>query len=271
MPKVAAVQPRTYRFSEEHKNLAKALEFVKLASKKDAMLVSFPEGYPGPYSGPYNYSCFKEMSNAAKEHGVYIAYGCVERAKKGSYYIVHNLIDGRGELVHKYRRVQLTPKPVNDVLLNRKKAVQGDNLDVVKTKLGRIGIIICSEIYSTELSRILTLKGADIILAPVGGMIYELYETWKTIAWARAIENLVYTIINQNLYGMEDGVAQICSPEVKLAELRSEGILCADIDLDRLNWLRENDETLELPKKYKVIPGLIRWRRATLYDLICGK
>lgn len=265
---VAAVQPKTYRFNEEFKNIEKAEQYIKEAVKHEAKLVAFPEGYPGPYSGPVNYSPVNSLSKLAREHGVFISAGYVKDAGNDNYFIIHTLIDDGGQQLFEYHRVQLTPKAVNDVLLNGKVAIPGDKLEVVHTKLGNIGMIICSEIYSTELSRILALKGADIILAPVGGMIYELSNTWKTVAWTRAIENLVYTIINQNLYGMEDGIAQISGPENILGELRTEGILYADLDLQRLSWLRSHDESLDLPKNYRVIPGLIRWRRPEIYSIL---
>ncbi len=141
-------------------------------------------------------------------------------------------------------------------------------MEVMHTELGNLGLLVCSEIFIPELSRILALKGADMIFAPVGGMIYELTASWKTLAWARAIENHVYTIVNQNLYGMEEGVAQISGPEGVLAELRDEGVIVADLDMQRLVWLRNHEESLNLPKAYKTIPGLMAWRRPELYKAL---
>ena len=43
------------------------------------------------------------------------------------------------------------------------------------------------------------------------------------------------------------------------------GLLVADLDLDRLQFLRDEDERIEFPKRYETIPGVLRWRRPELY------
>jgi predicted amidohydrolase len=82
---------------------------------------------------------------------------------------------------------------------------------------------------------------------------------------ARAIENLIYTAACQNMYGVEEGVGMICGPEGVLAEDGGEAVIIADLDMERLEWLRDQDEKLEMPKKYRVVPGTLRWRRPDLY------
>ncbi len=94
----------------------------------------------------------------------------------------------------------------------------------------------------------------------------ELLPSWRTILHARAIENLVYTAACQNLYEeSEEGVAQVASPEAVVDSLRHEGMLVADLDMERLRFLREEDEKVEFPKRYATVPGLLRWRRPELY------
>jgi predicted amidohydrolase len=137
---------------------------------------------------------------------------------------------------------------------------------VYDTRLGRIGLLVCSEVYVPELARGLALQGADVILFPAGGAINELLETWRTLIWARAIENLVFTAAVQNLYDEdEQGIATIAAPERILARSAGESLLVADLDVDRLHFLRERDERIEFPKPYATIPGVLRWRRPELY------
>jgi predicted amidohydrolase len=132
--------------------------------------------------------------------------------------------------------------------------------------LGRIGLLVCSEVYAPELARLQALGGADIILFPAGGQINELLPGWRTMVWARAIENLVYTAAVQNLYGAdEEGVGIVAGPEGILAQSATSGLLLADLDLDRLTFLRNEDERIEFPKRYQTVPGLLRWRRPELY------
>jgi hypothetical protein len=42
-------------------------------------------------------------------------------------------------------------------------------------------------------------------------------------------------------------------------------MLLADLDFERLRFLREEDERIEFPKRYATIPGVLRWRRPELY------
>ena len=50
--RVAVVQPPSFAGAEEHRNAAQACAFVDEAADGGAGYVVFPEGYPGPYSGP---------------------------------------------------------------------------------------------------------------------------------------------------------------------------------------------------------------------------
>src|SRR5689334_12510002 len=50
--RVAAVQPASFSGAEEHRNAAQACAYIDEAADAGASYVVFPEGYPGPYSGP---------------------------------------------------------------------------------------------------------------------------------------------------------------------------------------------------------------------------
>jgi len=273
--KLAAVQPLASRGDEEHENVARALAYIDEAAAAGAHIVSFPEGYPGPYNGQLTYDPDDEIRERAKARGVYVVYSRLEPAPEDPDYFhcILRLIDRHGDVLGSYRRLQTTPPHVNEVLFG-KDLVPGPEEDLVvyETEVGNLGLLICSEVYSPELARVLTLKGADILFYPIGGLIYELTDTWKTMIWARAIENLVYVAATQNLYGFEEGVGTIAGPERILAQSKVPGVLYAELDLDRLQELRDLDQRLDLPMPYQVIPGLLRWRRPELYgELVKSK
>lgn len=261
---VAAVQPKTFKGAKEPENISEALGYINKAKQMGAQIVCFPEGYPGPYSSGKLFDTLTPLCAKAKETSMYVIAGSVEEAPGDLYYNVLTLIGSNGEVVGRYRRVQPPPPHVDEVLFS-KKVLPGDELKVFQTPIGNIGLLICSEVFSPELSRIMALKGADVVFYPVGGMLYELMDRWKIMVQARAVENHFYTVVCQNLYGMEDGIATIASPEGILAQSFGEGLITASLNLDRLRWLREHDETLDLPKAYKTIPGLLRWRRPEMY------
>jgi hypothetical protein len=42
-------------------------------------------------------------------------------------------------------------------------------------------------------------------------------------------------------------------------------MVLADLDMERIEFLRSEDEKVEFPKRYATVPGLLRWRRPELY------
>ena len=184
-----------------------------------------------------------------------------------------SLIDDRGDILGAYRRT--TPR--GPYVYRDIEAWNFDYIEsnapprVFDTRIGRIGMLVCSELYSPELSRLLMLQGVDIIAYPAGGAINELLPGWRTLVYARAIENLVFTVACQNLYGKEEGVGTVAGPEGVLAQAKGEGLIVADLDFDRLAFLRAEDEKIEFPKRYATIPGVQRWRRPELYAGLVAK
>lgn len=261
---VAAAQPRTFRGKDEPANLECAIRAIQDAARAGAEIICFPEGYPGPYSGSLDFQPLPDLCQAARRHKIYVVSGGLEPAAGGAFFNTLYLLGQDGDILATYRRCQPAPEAVDRVLFGRR-VHPGDAPRVVETRLGRIGLLVCSEIFSPELCRLLALEGADLVFAPAGGMIYELFDSWKILSRARAIENHFYVIVCQNLYGMEEGLGIIAGPEGVLAERRDPGLLIAQVDLERLEWLRSHEESLEIPKAYRTIPGLLAWRRPEVY------
>ncbi len=138
-----------------------------------------------------------------------------------------------------------------------------DDLPVFETPFGTIGILICSEVFVPELSRILALKGAEIILLPTGRVV-DFNENWLTLVRARAVENLAFTATGQNLIGNE-GMAMVASPERVLAESKEEGILLAELDLGRVRELRRLAPKISGSGAFKTIPGIASFRRPEVF------
>lgn len=266
---VAAVQPRSYHAPEEERNVEQALRWMDRAAEQSADLVVFPEGYPGPTNPQSRYDATGALAERARELGVHVVAGRIEPvAGEGGHHVCLDLIDDTGTVAHTYRRTSpVGPYVYKDLDIWQVDYVEGhEPPQVVTTRLGRIGMLVCSEVYVPELSRVLALQGADLIVYPAGGAINELLATWRTLLWARAIENLVYTVASQNLYAPdEQGVGQIAAPERILRSSAEEGLIVAELDLDRLEYLRGQDARIEFPRRYDTIPGMMRWRRPELY------
>jgi predicted amidohydrolase len=266
--RLAAVQPRSHTGADEARNVADALRWLDEAHAAGADLVLFPEGYPGPTNPRNDFDALTPLSARAAELGLHVVAGAIEPAGEGRHHVVLHLIDDRGVVADPYRRTTPTgPYIYGDIDAWGFDYVAADAQPAVfDTRLGPIGLLVCSEVYVPELARSLALAGAETILFPAGGAINELLPSWRTMVWARAIENLVHTAAVQNLYAAgEEGVGLIAAPEGVLAQSPSEGLIVADLDSERLAFLRARDERIEFPKPYRTIPGLARWRRPELY------
>jgi predicted amidohydrolase len=267
--RLATIQPRSGSGADEARNASEALDWLDRAAAEGADLVLFPEGSPGPVNPANRYDSLGPLAERAAEHGIHVVASRASPLRHGHSVDLH-LIDDRGRTVGVHRRTTPRgPYVYRDIpAWNFDYAESDDSPQVFETRIGRIGMLVCSELYVPELSRLLMLQGADIILYPAGGAINELLPGWRTLVQARAIENLVYTAACQNLYGDEEGVATIAAPEGLLAQSAAEGMLVAELDLGRLAFLRGEEERIEFPKRYATIPGLQRWRRPELYGAL---
>jgi predicted amidohydrolase len=249
-------------------NVHDAVRAIAEAAAAGADLVVFPEGYPGPTNPADTYDAGPALSAAAREHGIHLVAGHLTEAEGGRHMVSLSLYDDHGEVLARYdRTTPAGPYIYRDIEAWDFDYQESDALPpVVETRIGRIGLLVCSELYVPELSRLLALAGAQVICYPAGGAINELLDGWRTLVRARAIENLAYTVVVQNLYADgEQGVGTIAGPEGLLASRSDAGLLIADLDMDRLQYLHEEKEQIVFPKPYAAIPGILQWRRPELF------
>lgn len=256
-------------------NMERASCYIDEATRAGAQIVCFPETYPGPWKEPLDFSPHEELASKAREKGIYLLYGTSERAEghPGRHRVVEVLLGPQGQTVGKYMR---TSPPGPWLYLKSSlwdlNYLEADELPVFQTELGTIGIIICSEVYVPELSRVLAVKGAEMIFMPAGAYKAQLYESWRILIQARAIENLAYTATCQNLLGAEEGLAMIAGPEGVLVESDDECVLVATLDLDRIRQLREMKDVYTMPLPFRTKPGVIKqWRRPEIYGDLAGR
>lgn len=270
--RLAAVQPRAHTEAEERRNLDDALRWLERAADVDADLVVFPEGYPGPTNPMNDYDGIGTLQEAARDLTIAVVAGHLVPATGGRYHVALTTIDSSGNVAGTYLRTT----PVGPYIYRDIPAWMFDYTESEQpartVDLGdvRVGTLVCSEVYVPELSRMLAVQGAELLAFPAGGAINELLPSWRTMVRARAIENLAYTVAVQNLYtDTEEGIGLIAGPEGDLASASGEDLLVADLDLERLAWLRGTEERIVFPKPYRTIPGVLGWRRPELFgDLV---
>lgn len=152
---------------ERDANVADLLRRARTALAEDADVVVFPElaasGYvttatevaatAEPLDGPF----VQQLTEAAGESGGLVASGFCER-EGDDYFNSVVLVGGDGPVLC-YRKLHLFDA-------EKEVFTPGSSLEVVNTDYGRIGICVCYDLRFVETLRLLSLKGADIVLAP---------------------------------------------------------------------------------------------------------
>ena len=202
-------------------NLSKIKTFSKQAADQGNNIIVFPElaltGYecerktdetgtpcsmhhelaetvPGPAT--------EEIKDLARKLDVYIIFGMPEmdRTDPNILYISSVIIGPEG-LLGSYRKLHLAPLPRFTESLCFS---PGNEVPVWETRYGIIGVLICYDFYFfPELARIMTLKGADLLVntsASATGPGKPYFIVQQT--GSRATENCVYAA-SANLVGQE--------------------------------------------------------------------
>lgn len=132
---------------------------------------------------------------------------------------------------------------------------EGEDLTVFDIGPAKIGLAVCYETEIPEISRILSLKGAEIIFSPSYTFTEPGFWRVRHCAQARAIENQIYFVhcptVGNPGEPLPDGygASSILSPcdtqwpangVIKEAELNKETVITATVDLDELYDNRKN-------------------------------
>jgi predicted amidohydrolase len=241
-----------------------AAQIAAEAAERGAEMLLFPEAYPGPSRADLEFEAEPRMAAAAREYRLHIAWGQIERVD-GRWYTVHCVHGPEGAVMVRYRRSHPATGDVHPILNGVAWISPGEGLCVFDAAGVRFGLLICSELWQPEVSRVLALGGAEVILAPAGGGFTALAGNWRLLARARAIENQCHLLLTHARFGDEPGSALIAGPETMIAPAPFETLICGELDLARARWLRAHDDSMVEPKPFQSIPGLLRARRPELY------
>ncbi|HEX3881975.1 MAG TPA: carbon-nitrogen hydrolase family protein [Stellaceae bacterium] len=270
--RIALVQPITAAPPEDERNVAAAVEWIGRAASQGADFVVFPESYPGPWRMPAAYEPHGRIAEAAAKHGIYAVYGTIEPidAAKATAYNLTCMAYPDGRAPARYRRTHPNgPWIYTGGKVWEFQYVAGDDYPIWDTPHGRIGLAMCSEVYMPEVTRALALRGAELIFMPAGLDKRRLWETWRTLLWARAIENLALVVSTQNLLTARDrGLSIVAAPESILFESTVAGMAVIEVTLDRVRELRNGRDTVTSSQAAGAKQGVLseQWQRPELYD-----
>jgi predicted amidohydrolase len=238
---VASIQMNSVP-NDVEKNLERANLLIDEAVLKEANLIVLPELFNTGYRVEENDVELAEeipgfttnwLIDHAKKNGVYIATAILEKGNsKGLVYDTAILVGPDG-FIGSYRKTHLWDK-------ENIRFTKGEEFPVFKTPIGNIGLQICYEVGFPEGARLLTLKGADILLYPSAFGKARKY-AWDIATRARALENGAF-VIASNRTGTEKeetvfgGCSRIIDPTGQvLSEATDENeVIIAKIDLQKV-------------------------------------
>ena len=195
-----------------------------------------------------NGNSIKQIKKLAEKNKCYIVFGMplknnnVEGLIHNAAILVHP--DGKIDIYNKW--FLITFGPFEEKIFFD----EGENLQIFNTKFGKIGLIICYDIFFPELCKLYSMQGANIIIC-ISASPSTTRKYFETIIPARAIENTVFMVF-VNLVGTQEdlvfwGGAQVYDPLAKLlvkAPYFKESITTCEIDLDDIKIARANRPVL---------------------------
>ncbi len=192
-------------------NITKAISFIeRCVADTGASLVVLPETvstgfspgctpeelwdlvdvFPGRLTSP--------IQEVAKRLGVHIVHATYERGpERGIVYNSSMIILPSGEIAGIYRK---THPFCAEMLSQGGWVVPGNDVCVVDTELGKIGMIICFDGDFPELSRIQGIQGAELIARP--SAFLRSADIWELTNRARAYDNHLY-MVGANAVGID--------------------------------------------------------------------
>jgi deaminated glutathione amidase len=261
--RVAIVQMKSS--TDKQENLRISLDFVKEGARRKARLICFPE-FQMAFSSAKQSS--KQLTNVAESaNGNFIVKLCsaarsckidivatiYEKSEALSDKRVYDtavLINSKGNIISVYRKVHLY-----DALGFKEslKLMAGNSIEQPSaTSTGTIGLMICYDIRFPEISRILAVQGAEILVAPsawIQGVMKE--EHWVTLLKARSIENGLYMVAPDQVGNIFSGRSMVIDPfgSVILDMGNREGMEVVDIDISRVQSVRKSLPLLKNRRK----------------------
>ncbi len=239
---VAAVQLAITEETDEQR-LVRVRRLLEAVGKVD--LVLLPELWRVGY---FNFSsCPKKaetldgetvsfLKGAAKKHGAYLLGGSIVERDRTRLYNTAVFCDPAGELIGAYRKNHLLSVRSQE----RDLLTPGEEITMVETPIGTLGLAICYDLRFPELFRAMSERRAELFLIPACWPSVRS-EAWDCLCRARAAENQAIVVACNATGKSLLGRRMVVDPwAVKVASLGDEeGILRAKIDIRALRDFRE--------------------------------
>ena len=245
-------------------NYQKSLQMIRAAAEGGADIVCFPEVQLTPffpqYRGkeadefvlPLDSAYVTGICSAGKEHQIHIAANFYIE-ENGKRYDMSVLIDAGGRIIGKQKMVHVAQ--CEQFYEQDYYTPSEEGFQVIDTKFGRIGMVVCFDRHYPESIRTEALRGADLIVIPTANTTAEPSELFQWEIKVQAYQNSV-NIAMCNRCGREDHmnfsgesiVADYQGNTVALAG-HDEELLTAEIHLSEAAKTRAQKPYTDLRRK----------------------
>ncbi len=244
--KVAAIQMASGPNVEG--NLNEARRHIAKAVEQGAKLVVLPEFFAimgmeaqdtvkaREQAGQGNIQQF--LSETARKHKIWLVGGSIPLAGNSPDKVRNSCLvfDEMGAQVARYDKIHLFNLTLGNEAYNEAQTIEaGNQVVVVDSPFGRIGLAVCYDLRFPELFR--AMKDVDIIVLPAAFTATTGKMHWEPLVRARAIENLSYFIAaaqgGYHVNGREThGHSMIVDPWGRIMDelQRGSGVVVADIN-----------------------------------------
>ncbi|MGD2111806.1 MAG: carbon-nitrogen hydrolase family protein [Gammaproteobacteria bacterium] len=243
-------------------NLLEAERLIGEAVSQEAQLVVLPENFALMGKSEHDKVAVREtpgrgaiqtfLSEQAAHHGIWLVGGTIPLVADADNKIRATCLvfDNQGRQAARYDKIHLFDVALVD---SGEQYTESDTIEpgnevvVIDSPFGRMGIAVCYDLRFPELFRQQLEAGLEIIVLPSAFTAITGRAHWEVLVRARAIENLCYVIApdqgGYHLNGRETyGHSMIVDPwgTVLNSLARGPGVVCADVDLGRLQSARRN-------------------------------
>ncbi len=239
-------------------NLNEAQRLIGMAVEQGAKLVALPEYFGIMGMKEHDKVKVREeegkgpiqqfLSETAQKHGIWVVGGSVPLVADDAGKVRNSCLvyDDQGRRVARYDKIHLFGFEMGEERYSEERTIEpGNEVKVIDSPFGRIGLSICYDLRFPELYR--AMKDVDLILVPSAFTETTGKAHWETLIRARAIENLAYVLApaqgGYHLNGREThGDSMIVDPwGVVLDRLpRGSGVVTAGINPEYIRRLRES-------------------------------
>ncbi len=267
--KTALIQQK-YRHSKTS-TMEASSRHIQEAAQQGAQLIVLQELHQNEYFYQSEDTQFFKYANdfeedsvywsaVAKEYSVVLVTSLFEKRAHGLYHNTAVVFESDGSVAGKYRKMHIPDDPG---FYEKFYFTPGDlGFEPIDTSVGRLGVLICWDQWYPEAARIMTLKGAELLIYPTAIGWFDTdsdaerarqLESWIIIQRSHAIANAI-PVLSCNRVGFEPdssgtlegirfwGNSFVCGAQGEMlahASHQEETILYAQIEHTRTKEVRD--------------------------------